>query len=88
MDGRLIAIGRRLTQLSAIELLNFAYATIVGEANGEQRRHIDAALEGRLGQGGGILVDDPDLPASLQGTEAPSWWSDDHDPFAQQHTIG
>lgn len=88
VDGRLIEKGRRLLDLSALELLNFAYSILVSSADQEARRRLDALLEGRLGEGGGILVDDDSLPASMQGMEAPSWWTDDHDPFAEQHTIG
>lgn len=88
VDGRLIETGRRLVDLSALELLNFAYSILMKDATQEGRQRIDAVLEGRVGAGGGILVDDDTLPESLQGMEAPSWWSDDHDPFAEQHTIG
>ncbi len=88
VDGRLIQTGRRLVDLAAIEMLNFAYATILDGLDSEQRRRVNAALEGRIGEGGGLVVDDPDLPQALQGQEAPSWWTDDHDAFANQHTIG
>lgn len=84
----LVGPGRRLLDLSAVELLNFVYAKIMDGRDQEARDKVNAALEGRLGESGGIKVDDPDLPASLQGMEAPSWWANDHDPFAEQHTIG
>jgi hypothetical protein len=71
-----------------LELLNFAYAQLVSYADEEGRKKIDLALEGRIGEHGGELVDDPDLPESMQGMEAPSWWNSDHDPFAEQHQLG
>ena len=88
VDGLLIKSGRRLVSLSAIELLNYAYALIVSDADSESRKKINAILEGRTGETGGIIVEDETLPESLQGQEMPSWWTDDHDPFADQHTIG
>ncbi len=87
-DGRLIRHGKRLTTVSALELLNFVYAELVKDATQEQREKINAVLEGRVGAGGGIVVDDPLLPETLQGQEAPSWWNDDHDPFSDVHRIG
>lgn len=68
-------------------MLNFVYADLMEWADQDGRKRVDAALEGRIGATGGIVVDDPDLPASLQGMEAPSWWRDDEDPFADQHTL-
>jgi hypothetical protein len=78
----------RITNVSAMELLNFVYMLLVKDADPQAREKINAALEGRVGEGGGIVVDDETLPESLQGKEAPSWWEGDHDPFANQHTIG
>lgn len=88
VDGRLIETGRRLVDLSALELLNFAYSILIKDVTQEGRQRIDAVLEGRVGPNGGILVDDDTLPEAMQGMEAPSWWSDNHDPFADQYRIG
>lgn len=74
--------------LTVIECLNFVYARLVENADAAGRRKIDLALSGRLGEHGGEIVDDPDLPASMQGKEAPSWWNGDHDPFSEQHELG
>lgn len=68
-------------------MLNYAYWYLVKDAEEEQRRRIDMALEGRLGESGGEIVDDPALPASMQGKEAPVWWNGDHDAFANQHEL-
>lgn len=72
--------------LSLQELLSFVYAMLVEGADSKHRKKIDALFAGRLGSGGGIIVDDPDLPESLRGQEAPSWW-DDSNPWADTHTI-
>lgn len=88
VDGWLIGRGRRLADLSALEMLNFVYARLTENADSEHRRKIDLALAGRIGEHGGEIVDDPDLPASMQGMEAPSWWNGDHDPFADTHSLG
>lgn len=68
-------------------MLNFTYWYLVKDLDAEQRKKIDLALANRLGENGGEIVDDPDLPENLQGKEAPSWWSGDHDPFADQQDI-
>lgn len=47
-----------------------------------------AALEGRIGPNGGIVVDDPMLPPELQGKEAPSWWTDEADPTWNMYEQG
>ena len=60
---------------------------LVEGADAKGRRKIDALFAGKLGPTGGIIVDDPDLPESLQGQEAPSWWDDGPDPWADTHTI-
>jgi hypothetical protein len=73
--------------MKVIELLNFTFAHLLDGMHGDDRKRIIAALEGRLGPGGGIIVDDPDLPESLQGMEAPSWWVPDEDPFANQFDL-
>jgi hypothetical protein len=85
MDGLLVKQGRRLAELTLIEMLNLTLACLLEWADADGRRKIELALEGRLGEHGGEIVDDPDLPASMQGVEAPSWWNSDHDPFADQH---
>jgi len=73
--------------MSVTEVLNFAWAFLLDGQHGENRKRVIAALEGRVGPGGGIIVDDETLPESLRGQEAPSWWSDDHDPFADTFTV-
>lgn len=84
----LIKGGRRLLELSAIEMLNLAYAMLVSDSDDEHRKRIDLALAGKIGESGGEIVADPDLPDEMQGLEAPSWWNSDHDPFADQHQLG
>lgn len=87
-DGFVFAeTGHRLVHLTVMEMLNLAYYRLVRDVSGDQRKRIDAALEGRLGEHGGIVIDDPMLPAELQGMEAPSWWSDDHNPMANMQNI-
>ena len=88
VDGWLIGTGRRLMDLTVIECLNYVYAQLTANADADGRRKIDLALAGLIGEHGGEIVDDPDLPASMQGREAPSWWNGDHDPFAEQHELG
>jgi len=68
-------------------MLNFVYSRLVQDADEEGRKKVDLALAGRLGAHGGEIIDDPMLPASMQGMEAPSWWNSDHDAFADQHTF-
>lgn len=78
----------RLIRMSLLALLDFTYYYLVKDADADGRRKIDLALAGRLGESGGEIVDDPDLPASLQGKEAPAWWNSEHDAFADQHDLG
>lgn len=87
LDGALIGSGHRLAGMGMVALLNFAYGRLLEFADDEGRKRIELALEGRLGENGGEIVDDPDLPAEMQGLEAPSWWNSDHDPFADQHQL-
>jgi len=87
VDGKFVHSGRRLAQVSVLELLNFVYADLLSWADQDGRKKVNAALEGKIGSGGGVVIDDPSLPASMQGMEAPSWWDDDEDPFADQHTL-
>ena len=87
IDGILVGQGRRMLDLTMTELLNFAYSLLVKDADSEGRRKVDLGLAGKLGESGGELVDDPDLPESMQGREAPAWWNGDHDPFADTHSI-
>ena len=88
MDGLLITQGRRLADLTAVEMLNFTLARLLDGADGDGRHKIDLALEGRLGDHGGEIIDDADLPESMQGVEAPSWWNSNDDPFADTHDLG
>jgi len=88
MDGLLIAQGRRLADLSVVEMLNFTLARLLKDADEEGRRKIDLALEGRLGEHGGEIIEDDSLPASMQGVEAPSWWNSDDNPFGDTHDLG
>lgn len=53
----------------------------------EARRKVKLALEGRLGENGGEIVDDDLLPESMRGREAPKWWNSEHDPFANQQKV-
>lgn len=69
--------GGRLLGRSAVETLNLVYSHLVSELDWKQRLKLDGALLGKLGPNGGWIIDDPDLPAELQGKEAPDWW----DPF-------
>jgi hypothetical protein len=74
-------------ELTAVEALNFAYSELVKNADGKQKRRLDDALAGKIGGRGGYIVDDPDLPASLQGIEAPDWWDPYHDPWETAHRV-
>jgi hypothetical protein len=76
-----------LWRLSLHELLDFAYYYLVKDTDADGRRRVDLYIAGRLGESGGEIVDDPDLPEALQGKEAPSWWRADDDPFADQHDL-
>lgn len=87
VDGRLIAQGRRLMELSAVEVLNYSYSQIVQHADEKQRRKIDDILAGKIGPHGGYIIDDPDLPAALQGQEAPEWWDPYHDPWENAQRV-
>lgn len=87
LDGSLVP-QTRLLNLNCIEILNYGFAFLMEGLDARQRAHIMASLEGRVGPGGGILVDDPDLPAELQGREAPSWWSESpENPFSDTFTV-
>jgi hypothetical protein len=77
-----------LATIGLVELLNFAYARLMENADEDDRKRIDMTLAGRIGEGGGEIVDDPDLPDEMQGLEAPSWWNSDHDPFSDQLNLG
>jgi len=67
-------------RMGIIELLNFVFADILDGLDSKQRVRILAALYGRLGANGGLIVDDPDLPASMQGLEMPDWYAEAADP--------
>lgn len=86
-DGKLVKIGRRLLSTPIMELLNFVWADVFEGLDGKQRRHLLASFEGRVGPDGGILVDDPDLPAEMQGMEAPAWWDADYDPMSSTFSV-
>lgn len=73
--------------MSAMELLNFIYADLLDGLDHQSRKRVQAALEGRIGEHGGIIVDDPDLPEALQGKEAPSWWSPEQSPTENLQTV-
>lgn len=68
-------------------MFSMVYAFMVENADQEGRKKINALYHGRLGPGGGVIVDDPTLPESLRGQEAPSWWDDDHNAFSEQHVL-
>ena len=87
LNGYLIPTGKRLIDLSAVELCDYSYSLLVKDRDSEGRRKIELMLVGKIGERGGEIVDDPLLPASMQGMEAPAWWTGDHDPFADQHTL-
>lgn len=73
--------------LSAVEVLDYSYYLLTKDRDQATRRKIELMLMGRLGEHGGELIDDPSLPASMQGMEAPSWWNSDHDPWADTHRL-
>ncbi|HUV09716.1 MAG TPA: hypothetical protein VMX12_01990 [Acidimicrobiia bacterium] len=65
-------IDRRLRDLDAGELLSVSYSLMVENLDTEKRRELDHALMPRAK----VAIDDPDLPAELQGMKPPSWWGD------------
>jgi len=77
----------RLVNLSAVDLLDYAYFMLTKDRDAATLRKIELMLMGRLGEHGGEIIDDPDLPESMQGMEAPSWWNGSHDPWAEQHRL-
>jgi hypothetical protein len=66
-------------------MINYVYSDIVDGLDPKQKRRVDAQLQGRIGPGGGIIVDDPDMPT--YGREAPDWWEDDDDPFSDTQAV-
>jgi hypothetical protein len=87
LDGYLIERGRRLLDLSFTEVLNFALYMVLKDRDEDGRKKVLAALEGRLGKHGGVIVEDEWLPESLRGKEAPEWWDSDHNPWADTHKL-
>lgn len=72
-----------------MEVLNFTFADMMEGADSKQRAYIMAWLEGRLGPNGRIIIDDKTLPESMQGQEAPEWWTDaPDDPMSDTFTVG
>ena len=67
--------GLRLATIDSLGLLDYAYSELIEGADAEHKLRIDATLLGRIGENGGFIIDDPELPAALQGKEAPSWWN-------------
>jgi len=81
------ASGRRLLDVPVGELLSFAWANIYDKANDKAQRKLDLLVRGRLGQDGGEIMDDPNLPESLRGAEAPDWFTTEEDPFDDQWNL-
>lgn len=57
--------------------MNYAYAQMTDGLDWERKMRVDGALLGKIGPNGGWIIDDPLMPASLRGQEAPEWY----DPF-------
>ncbi len=84
----MILSGRRLSDLTAVELCSVVYYDMVTKiTDPAQRNKFEAAIRGQLGARGGYIIDDPTLPESMQGLEAPTWWDPKHDPLADQQTL-
>lgn len=84
----MILTGRRLSDLTAAELCNFVYYDMVTKiTDPEQRTKFEAAIRGQLGARGGYIINDPLLPESMQGREAPTWWDPKHDPLSDQQRL-
>lgn len=64
---------RRLRDLTADEMLSWAYMVMVENLDYKARRKLDLALLPEAAK----ILDDPDLPESLQGRRVPDWWLDD-----------
>lgn len=89
LDGILWKVrGARIHTASASELMAYTYAEFIARfPDTESRNRAEAWLRGKLGAKGGYIIDDPALPESMQGKEAPSWWTPDHDPFKNQQRV-
>jgi len=89
LDGKWAKSGHpvRFPYLPISLMLNFVLADLLEGHDMEGRQRVQALLRGRIGEGGGIIVDDPTLPAELQGKEAPSWWDADYDPWSKTETL-
>lgn len=89
LDGYLALTGSpRLNSLPYDRALNLVYQHLTKDTDMKGRKYLDDALAGRIGSAGGLIIDDPKLPASLQGKEAPSWFSENHDPYAEAKRVG
>lgn len=71
LDGRLVERGRRLADLDVGELLSWGYSVMVANLDAEHRSKLDYALRPLEV----VMVDDPDLPSSLQGLRPPEGWT-------------
>ena len=89
LDGYLALTGSpRLNSLPYDRALNLVYQHLTKDVDMKGHKYLDDALAGRIGSAGGLIIDDPKLPASLQGKEAPSWFSENHDPYAEAKRVG
>ncbi len=73
LDGRLVEQGRRLADLDAGELLSWGYYVMVSGMDAEHRAKLDYALR----PDAAVVINDPELPASMQGLRPPAWWKGD-----------
>lgn len=60
--------------LDAGELLSWGYSVMVANLDTEHRRKFDHALR----PDAAVVIDDPELPVSMQGLRPPSWWDGDN----------
>jgi len=74
--------GRRLLDVPIGELLSIVWYEIYSNADPRMQRKLNLFVLGRLGPDGGEIVDDPNMPSSLRGREAPEGWADTEDPFS------
>lgn len=89
LDGYLALSGSaRLNSLPYDRALNLVYHHLTKDADSEAREKLDQALAGRIGASGGLIIDDERLPAALQGREAPAWFNERHDPYANAKRVG
>ena len=83
LDGDLIMQGRRLLDLSAVEVLNICYRQITRDLPDDKRKKIDQQLKKAWKK-----VEDPRLPERLRNMKAPPWFDATQDPWAQTITVG